>query len=219
MENENPTELSLREPHSLAIRIWHWLSYFSISGLLMTVLASSYLFGTKKNIAFVLNQAKESGVTMNSTQAKDLAHAYNDKIWYWHGNIGIVLSILFLFRIVVEIFLSKEEKFIGRLKKGLKSWNHQGIGHGTKHYVRVKFIYLVFYAILLVVVSTGLMLYFADDNKLLHQMEHNIKQVHNFCMYLVLGFIVVHLGGLIIAENTNLQGVVSDMINGGKKKN
>ncbi len=80
----------------------------------------------------------------------------------------------------------------------------------------VKYLYVAFYLMLIVMVATGLVLIYADDVALLHKFEHEVKEVHNFTMYLVMAFIVLHVVGVVWAENTKNRGIVSDMINGGQ---
>ncbi|MGN8068828.1 hypothetical protein [Mucilaginibacter sp. 22184] len=46
-------------------------------------------------------------------------------------------------------------------------------------------------------------------------MRHSVKEVHGFCMYLILAFIFVHLVGVFLAEHKSNKGIISDMINGG----
>jgi len=62
---------------------------------------------------------------------------------------------------------------------------------------------------------TGLCLAFEDDFAALKKI-HAIKEIHGFCMYLIIAFIVVHLAGVFLAERKDSPGIVSDMINGGK---
>ncbi len=69
---------------------------------------------------------------------------------------------------------------------------------------------------LFVMVITGLFLAFEDLLAPFKTIRHSVKEVHGFCMYLVLAFIAVHLIGVFLAERKEGKGIVSDMINGGK---
>ena len=209
--------ISLREKHAFGIRIWHWLSYLCITSLFMSVIAATYIFNAKDNIPFVQQNIHASGGNINPDQAKSLAHAYNDKVWNWHKNIGIILSCLFLFRLIAEIFVGRDEKFFHRLKRGIKIWKLGGPHmKNARHYAIVKIIYTGFYSLLTVVIITGLIMVFADDVPFFKSIEHGIRSVHNFCMYLTISFVVVHVGGVLIAEGRKHTGVVSDMFNGGE---
>lgn len=64
-------------------------------------------------------------------------------------------------------------------------------------------------------VITGLSIAFDNELGLTKSFSHSLKEVHGFCMYLILGFIVLHLGGVFMAERKDKKGIVSDMIGGG----
>jgi len=80
----------------------------------------------------------------------------------------------------------------------------------------VKTIYAVFYLMIITMAVTGLCLAFEDDVPALKAIRA-FRQIHSFTMYLILGFIAVHLAGVFLAERKNSPGIVSDMINGGKE--
>jgi len=74
----------------------------------------------------------------------------------------------------------------------------------------------LFYVFLFITAITGLDLAFEDDFKYLRKF-HFLKEVHAFNMYLILLFIIVHIGGVFLAERGKTdKGIVSDMINGGE---
>lgn len=85
----------------------------------------------------------------------------------------------------------------------------------NRHSLLVKYSYVLFQLMLVVMVMTGLVLIYADDVEFLHRLEHTIKEVHNFTMYLVLTFTAFHIVGVVYAELTKNRGIVSDMIHGG----
>ena len=62
---------------------------------------------------------------------------------------------------------------------------------------------------------TGLGLAF-ENNALLKEWHGYIKQVHSFVQYLIYGFILVHLIGVIRADSGRHSGLVSGMIHGRK---
>ena len=64
--------------------------------------------------------------------------------------------------------------------------------------------------------ATGLCLAFEDNVPALKAI-HAIREVHQFTMYLILSFIVIHLAGVFLAERKDSAGITSDMINGGKE--
>ena len=65
-------------------------------------------------------------------------------------------------------------------------------------------------------VTTGLCLIYAGDIAWLHPWEHDIKEVHGAVMYAILGFVVIHVAGVVWGEMHNDRNITSDMINGGQ---
>jgi len=80
----------------------------------------------------------------------------------------------------------------------------------------VKSLYAIFYLLLIIMVVTGLFLAFEDFFAPYKAIRHSVKEFHGFCMYLIIGFIVIHIAGVFLAERKDSKGIVSDMINGGK---
>ena len=79
----------------------------------------------------------------------------------------------------------------------------------------IKTLYAFFYVLLMVMVATGLCLAFRESIPVLRKM-HFIKEIHGFTMYLIIGFIIVHIAGVVTGEKRRHKGIVSDMINGGQ---
>ena len=159
---------------------------------------------------------QNAGATVTDAQAKAAAHDLSDKVWDIHIYFGYGLAALLLFRIILEFFQLADQKFIRKLKS---AWHQY---HQTKknrelalHELTVKTIYLVFYLLLTIMVITGLFLAFEGLFAPYKAIRPAVKSVHNFCMYLILAFIVVHVAVVFLAERKDSQGIVSDMINGG----
>jgi Ni/Fe-hydrogenase 1 B-type cytochrome subunit len=82
--------------------------------------------------------------------------------------------------------------------------------------VVVKALYITFYTLLGIMAITGLCMAFEDDIPALK--IHALREIHSFCMYLIITFIIVHLAGVFLAERKESKGIVSDMINGGNSE-
>jgi cytochrome b len=63
---------------------------------------------------------------------------------------------------------------------------------------------------------TGLCMAFEDDVPALK--IHALREIHSFCMYLIIAFIIIHIAGVFLAETKDSRGIVSDMINGGGRE-
>ena len=215
---ETNAEPSFREKHSLSIRIWHWTTFITIFGSLLTVLLAKTLLNTRSNISLVQETLQKNNVTVTAIQARSVAHELNDRAWNWHTFIGYVLAGLFVFRILIEFFQPKEQKLIPAIKRALKYLKMPGADKKEiKHYLLVKWLYLFFYFSLLVQTSTGLFMVYSDDVDNLKNIRNIASDFHSVFMWVIITYIVAHIGGVVLAEiGKKNKGIVSDMINGGE---
>ena len=218
---EPPRVDTLNPPHtkrySSSLRLWHWANAIVITGSLLTVLLNSTLTDGHTNSALIQSQLKDAGASVTNDQARSVAHAISDRVWDIHVYFGYCLAGLLLFRLVAEFFQLADQKFLRKLRGIYRQYKSAtGDRKIIRHDFVVKTLYAVFYLLLIIMVVTGLCLAFDDDIPALKKI-HAIKEIHGFCMYLVLGFIVLHLAGVFLAERKDSKGIVSDMINGGDK--
>jgi len=94
----------------------------------------------------------------------------------------------------------------------LNNWNKAEY----KHYLNVKKVYTLFYLILLLMALTGLGLAFGRDLGFTRPIHNAVKTIHSILQYCMYAFVLIHLVGVVIAENTKDKGIVSGMINGNK---
>jgi len=219
-----PVRKDVQEPkegkkYSTALRFWHWANVIIISGSLLTVLLNSTLLNGNTNANFIKDKLQETSVNVTKDQARSVAHALGDKVWNIHAYFGYCLAALLLFRLLLEFFQKKDQKFILKLKSAYAQYKIAKNRQLARHEVVVKSIYLLFYLLLIVMALTGLFLAFEDELAAYKSIRHTVKDIHGFCMYLVLAFIVVHLAGVFLAERKDSKGIVSDMINGGDLSN
>jgi Ni/Fe-hydrogenase 1 B-type cytochrome subunit len=202
------------ERHSLAIRIWHWTFFLVLTASLVTVLFGSTLFKTKKNIAIVQSQLQEKGVTVDKDQARAVAHMYSDKLWDLHTLLGYIVCGLLLSRIIIEIVQPGEERLGIKLKKALGFKTQDVVEQKAKrHYIQVKWTYIIFYCMIGTMALTGLGLAF-EDVPFLKDAHRTITQVHSFVQYFIYAFIIIHLGGVVRSDLSKYNGLVSGMIHG-----
>jgi Ni/Fe-hydrogenase 1 B-type cytochrome subunit len=204
------------EPHSAAIRIWHWTFFLVLTASMGTVLFASTLFKTRNTTGLVQEQLRQKGVVVNNEQARAVAHEFSDKLWNLHTILGYVLCGLLLSRIVIEIFQPGEEKLYVRIKKAIGFQPIDLLAKKEKsHYLRVKWTYLFFYVLIFTMALTGLGLAF--ENVPFFRTEHRIiTQIHSVVQYFIYGFILLHLIGVITADLNKHKGLVSRMIHGKK---
>jgi Ni,Fe-hydrogenase I cytochrome b subunit len=204
------------ERHSLAIRIWHWTFFLAITAAIVTVLFASTMFAMKDNIPVIQQQVQQKGGVVSIDQAKAVAHEYSDKLWMLHKLIGFVICFLLLCRIIIEASVSKNESLSNKIKKALRfQINSQEQKEDARHYLFVKYGYVVFYFLILIMALTGLGLAF-EDVPFLKSIHGPIVTVHSFNQYLIYCYILIHLIGVVRADVRENKGIISGMINGNR---
>jgi Ni/Fe-hydrogenase 1 B-type cytochrome subunit len=209
-------ELKKSKRYSSSLRLWHWTNALVITGLLLTVLINSTLLKSRNSTPLIKTGLQKAGAQVTDAQVKNAAHALSDKVWDVHIYFGYVLAALLLFRLILEVFQLVDQKFIRTFKT---AWHNFGQtkkeGEASRYELVVKIIYTAFYIILIIMVLTGLFLTFEDFFAPYKSIRRSVKNVHGFCMYLVLAFIAVHMIGVFLTERKDGKGIVSDMVNGG----
>ncbi len=209
--------MQVKKKNSASIRLWHWLNALVITGSLLTVLLNSTLTNTRKNAAMIKDQLHEAGATVTFDQARHASHELSDKVWALHTYIGYGLAALVIFRLLLEYFRRADQKFLRALKKLYRQYKETKQNREqVRHDFWVKTLYAMFYLMIITQVITGFCLAFEDDVPALKAI-HAFRAIHSFNMYLILGFIFLHLAGVFLAERKNRQGIVSDMIHGGRE--
>ncbi|MFI5159748.1 MAG: cytochrome b/b6 domain-containing protein [Sphingobacteriales bacterium] len=214
IDPQNPSHI---KKNSAPVRFWHWANAIVITGSLLTVLLNSTLTNGRSNSTLIQNQLKDAGASVTNEQARSAAHALSDKVWEVHTYFGYCLAALLLFRLIAEFFQVADQKFIRKFKSIYSQYRSASGNKIIRHDFVVKTLYAMFYLLLIIMATTGLCLAFEDDIAALKKI-HSIREIHGFCMYLILAFIVVHLAGVFLAERKDSAGIVSDMINGGEDK-
>lgn len=202
--------------YSAPIRLWHWANAVVISGSLITVLINSTITDDHSISSFLKDELQKSNVSVSNDQARSVAGALSDRVWDVHVYFGYCLAALLLFRLLLEFFQLADQKVIRKIKSAYVQFNDiKQNRQETRHELAVKSLYAIFYVLLVIMVVTGLFLAFEDAMAPFKAIRHSVKSVHGFCMYLILGFIAVHIAGVFLAERKDNKGIVSDMINGG----
>ncbi|GGG51905.1 cytochrome b/b6 domain-containing protein [Hymenobacter glacieicola] len=202
--------------NSLGLRLWHWANTAVVSGLLLTILFLFVIVKMKTVGPEFQKVLATEGVTFSREQVRGLTRIVSHRIWDWHIGLGVALTALLALRVVVEVAQKGGQRFSVKLAVARRIFRQRGPDlQDSRHSLLVKYSYLAYYLMLVVMVATGLVLLYADDVEALHQIEHTVEEVHNFTMYLVLAFTAAHLLGVVYAELTKNRGIVSDMIHGG----
>jgi Ni/Fe-hydrogenase 1 B-type cytochrome subunit len=202
--------------YSSSIRFWHWANAVVITGSLLTVLINSTILKPWTSAGLIADKLKEKGINVTDEQTRSVAFALADRVWAIHVYFGYVLAGLFLFRIILEFFELADQKLLRKIRSARRSFLLNRENRVTaRNEMSIKTLYAMFYVFLMIMVVTGLALAFRDDITVIRQM-HFIRDIHEFTMYLILGFLIIHLAGVFLGERKRHKGIVSDMINGGK---
>jgi cytochrome b len=207
---------SFLEPHSRAIRVWHWTFVLFTSATIAIVLLASTVFRTRNTLTLVQQQLQEKGVSVTADQARAVSHEFNDQLWDIHRLIGYGLCILLVTRWLIELRQPRAERLSYRLRKAQKFHSVIPIEMDQRrHYINVKGTYLFFYFMIALQALTGLVLAF-DDISQLEDIRQPARELHGILQYVIYAFIVIHLIGVIRADLGHHKGLVSGMIHGKK---
>jgi cytochrome b561 len=217
------TALAFQQPrslfhrgYSLTIRIWHWLTFIIMTASIVMVLLASTLYPTREEMTVIQRQVQLNGGSISPAQARVIVHTFNDQIWMVHKYIGFGLCFLLFCRVIIEAAYSKEERLVAKIRNAFAfQTQNEAQRYDRKHYILVKFGYVVFYALFLIMALSGLGLAF-EEVQLFRSIHGLLANIHNIVQYLIYLYIFFHIAGVIRADLTNSKGIVSRMINGGR---
>lgn len=187
--------------YSKVYRILHWLIAFSFILLLLTIfLRKTWM--EKNHVAEIIQTflADKGYTALPEDDAILLAKKIRKPMWDWHIYLGYVLTGLYCIRLAVPFF--GEMKFSSPFKAGLD--------------IKTKFqfwVYLVFYVCTAISLITGLIIEFGPK-----AYKKPMEEIHELSLYYLLGFMILHFSGILIAELTSDKGLVSRIISGSKKE-
>lgn len=203
------------QKHSAMVRTWHWLTFIILTSSIITVLLTSTLFNQRDNIVVVQNQLKAKGITVTEDQAFSVSREYEDKLWGVHKLLGYGLAFLLLSRVMIEFIHKPEEKFRTRMKNAFLLYKQNSENKKEyRHYLIVKWSYLFFFVLLLIMVLTGLGLAFGRELSFSRGVHNAVKEIHSITQYFIYAFLFFHVCGVLIADNNRDKGLVSGMISG-----
>ncbi|MGV8946549.1 MAG: cytochrome b/b6 domain-containing protein [Lutibacter sp.] len=182
-------------------RIIHWVIAATFMLLLITIfLRLTWL--NKNNVAAIIqNYLNDTQVSLTQDQVIALAKKIRQPMWNWHIYLGYILAGLFSIRFLLPMLghMKFQNPFVKNLstKEKFQKWS-----------------YIIFYLCVITSLTTGLMMLFGPD-----ELNKTMEEIHVLGIYYLLGFILVHLAGIFIAEFTDQKGIISRMVSGPKKEN
>lgn len=184
--------------YSRTYRLMHWAIALCMLFLLLTIfLRLGWM--NKNNMALIMKDyLSENGVQLTDDQLVDMAKKIRKPMWQWHVWIGYVLVGLYSIRLLLPFF--GEMKITNPMKKGYS--------------IKEKFqywTYIVFHVFVAISLTTGMLIVWGPDS--LHEIS---EEIHVLSIYYLLTFIVLHFGGILMAELSDQKGIISRIINGKK---
>jgi len=193
------------------LRFWHWANTLLISLQLMTILFQKVIVKSKSAVT----ELQSSDKTVSVPQARELAHIISDRIWTWHIYFGWALVALWVLRLGLQLTGPSELRFSARLMEILRRYRLAPPAEKGKagKILFAKTTYALFYLFITIMVATGLILIY-EDVSWLKGVRHLAEETHNVTMFLIIGFIVLHVVGVVWAENKQDHGLISRMVGG-----
>ncbi|CAM3999160.1 cytochrome b/b6 domain-containing protein [Flavobacterium weaverense] len=185
--------------YSVVYRIMHWSIAICLTLMLITIFLR-LTWMNKTNMAIIIQDyLATTSQSLSQEEAIILAKKIRKPMWDWHIYIGYALVGLYSLRLILPFF--GQMKFTSPLNSALS--------------VKEKFqywVYIIFYLCIAVSLTTGLIIVLGPEN-----LKDSMEQIHVLSIYYLLSFIILHLGGVFIAELTNQKGLISRMVSGSKK--
>ena len=189
---------------SLNFRLWHWIHATVILGLLGTVFLRKTFLSWRSNSEILAQKLSSMDLAVTTDQAKILAKSIRAPMWEWHILLGYALAALVVWRIALFFTQSGKQ-------------NYQNLKEETFHKKMVKLGYIAIYAIIAFMTVSGLIIHFYQELGLVKDTAHDIKEIHELVYNALLIFVPLHIVGVLVAENQDEKGILSDMVNGGSK--
>ncbi|QKG52031.1 cytochrome b/b6 domain-containing protein [Hymenobacter sp. BRD67] len=213
------TRSAARHRHSRLLgpmRLWHWINAALVSGQLLTILFQKVIVNARGAVPEFQQAFSKGGGNLTEQQGRAMAHVISERIWHWHIWIGLTLAAFWLFWTVMQALDPAGRRFGARLMAAARRFKLAAPAEhaDARHALFAKLTYAAFYLFITTMVVTGLALTWADDVPWLHRLEHTASEIHNVTMYLIIGYIVLHVVGVVWSEITEDQGLVSRMVSG-----
>lgn len=190
---------SNRDDHfSAAHRLMHWAAAFLMCVLFLTgFLRMTWM--SKSSVAIAIERGVAS-VEVTKEQKSAVAKELRHSMWEWHERAALLMVVIIGARLIYMA------------RRGLRFPNPFNKKHTFKERMQGN-IYLLFYLLVLVQITTGMYIQFVNGS-----LKDPFEDIHKLAIIWFPIFIVMHLSGIVLAELSEKKGVVSDMIAGSRSK-
>ncbi len=184
--------------YSNVYRIIHWTIAFTFILLLITIFLRLTWMNKYNMAAIIQEYLSNTEQVLSQDQTIALAKKIRQPMWNWHIYMGYALVGLFSIRFMLPAF--------GHMKFQNP--------FGKKLSIKMKFqkwTYLIFYACVIVSLTTGLIIELGPK-----ELKKPMEEIHVLGIYYLIAFIAIHLIGVLIAEFTDQKGIISRIVSGSK---
>lgn len=180
---------------SILHRILHWSIAISMPIMFITGFLRMVWMNKKDMIEII--KTKTASTPISKEVLSDIGSTIREPMWEWHEIFANIMIALFIARILYMVF------------KGIRFPNPFNKTLAFKERLQ-GFIYIYFYLFIFISAFTGVCI----QNEFFTAYEEVIETVHKWGLYWFPIFIVLHLVGIAVAENTSKKGITSKMIGG-----
>lgn len=178
----------------------HWAIAICMLLLLLTIFLR-LTWMNKNNVSDIIQDfLATTNVSLSEDETILLAKKIRKPMWDWHIYLGYALVGLYSIRMLLPFF--GHMKFSNPFRKELSS--------------KTKFqytLYIIFYICVAISLITGLIIELGPKT-----LKKSMEAIHELSIYYLLGFIVLHIGGVLYAEFTTNKGIISKIVSGDKKQ-
>lgn len=184
--------------YTILHRLLHWIFATGIL-ILFTTGFLRIVWMSKTVLSEAVNKNGEiKKLNLDKQSLRTIVHSIQDPMFQWHVYAAYIITFAFIVRIIYMI--AKGIKFPNPLSKNtLNKDRFQG------------FIYVGFYLMIAVQIITGGILKFEIGSESLADLA---ETTHKLAIYWMPIFIILHLSGIAISENSDRKGIASKMIGG-----
>jgi cytochrome b561 len=186
--------------YSSLYRALHWamaIAMFLILGTIFLRLTWLNKFNVSQIIQEYLSTTQQS---LTEEESILLAKKIRQPMWDWHIYLGYALVGIFSLRFLLALFGVLPIQY--PWTKGLQ----------TKERFQ-NIVYIVFYIFITVSLVTGMLIKFGPKT-----WKHNLEEIHELSIYYLVVYLILHLGGVLMAEFTDKKGIISNIISGKKEE-
>lgn len=187
--------------YSKIYRIVHWAIAITFVLLLVTIFLRLTWMNKNSIAAIIQHYLIDNEVSLTQDQLITLAKKIRQPMWNWHMYLGYILTGLFSIRFTLPLFGIMN--FQNPLEKNL-----------TKKEKFQKWTYIIFYVCVTISLITGLIIELGPK-----EYKKLFEGIHVLSIYYLIGFVVIHLSGVFIAEFTDQKGIISRIVSGRGKEN